>query len=449
MKLKKTAVALACAIASCVVLPLAACAGNTAEPCEHSYLSFMISEPTCTGKGLIEQTCKKCGEKIYSDIEALGHDFVDGTCTRCGISDGTAEEPGPSCEHDFVGSVVVLPSCTEKGRMVFECEKCGEKIYSDIEALGHDFVDGTCTRCGVSDGTAEEPDLSLFTDMYDAYVWAKELGYPFTEETFTEGLPGMRFTDIFVNKNGRFKVKYGWISADIGDVRVDIPVEEEPELRGSIAAIEVTGDGDVQMTDTTGVVKNFGRIEQYATIARETLTGVALNMQNCLLLLTNRGRIINAGRVLQNNSPDVSDDLLLYSELNDGTYQVCGAFDRNIKSADIAPTHMGARVMSVGIEAFSGYACLENVTVPEGVTHIKRHAFKDCTALKYAILPQSLESLHLLAFENCRSLKSIFYMGTEEQWKNVTENSNYFLEDVAVYYYGADWELSDGKPIMI
>jgi len=49
----------------------------------------------------------------------------------------------------------------------------------------------------------------------------------------------------------------------------------------------------------------------------------------------------------------------------------------------------------------------ESVIVPEGVTQIKKEAFKDCTNLKEVILPESLKNIGISAFEKCSSLSRI------------------------------------------
>ncbi|MBR0484272.1 MAG: leucine-rich repeat domain-containing protein [Oscillospiraceae bacterium] len=49
----------------------------------------------------------------------------------------------------------------------------------------------------------------------------------------------------------------------------------------------------------------------------------------------------------------------------------------------------------------------ESVIVPDGVTQIKRRAFKECTNLKRIILPESLKNIGVSAFEKCTSLKKI------------------------------------------
>ena len=53
--------------------------------------------------------------------------------------------------HEFKETITTPATCTEAGLKTFTCD-CGEGTYTEvIEALGHDFVEGVCSRCGVED----------------------------------------------------------------------------------------------------------------------------------------------------------------------------------------------------------------------------------------------------------------------------------------------------------
>jgi len=72
----------------------------------HSYVEFMVQEPTCTEYGRIEYTCE-CGAVSGSEqVEPYGHDY------------------------DCIPVVVVPPTETEQGYTEHECIICGD-IYRD------------------------------------------------------------------------------------------------------------------------------------------------------------------------------------------------------------------------------------------------------------------------------------------------------------------------------
>ena len=50
---------------------------------EHSFGEWTVTtEPTCTEKGVETRTCE-CGESETREVAALGHDYVNGECSRC------------------------------------------------------------------------------------------------------------------------------------------------------------------------------------------------------------------------------------------------------------------------------------------------------------------------------------------------------------------------------
>ena len=408
---------------------------GTAQPeptCEHEYDVTVVSEPDCTEAGSIKLVCSKCGDESVAQVPALGHKYVNGICTRCGQSDGTVS---PVCEHEYDAAMIAAPDCTEAGSIKLVCSKCGDESVMQVPALGHKYVNGVCERCGQSDGSdpdiPDDPVLLLFTDIDEAYSYSQELGYPFSETDFINGMRGMRFTEVFTNSNGHLKVKYGAISADIGDVRADISVEGAAHV-GLISSIEISKDGALLISDTTGKLVDFGRLKPFKTAFGEYLVGAAINLQNELLLLKNDGTIVKAGFISKNSSVEVVDDLLLYREYR-FSYSVDGAFNRNIEYADVAPTHLGKPVTSVASDAFAGYLSLRGVVLPEGIEQINNRAFKDCSALEYIVLPESLYRISANAFEGCSSLDNIFYCGTKTQWsalKAVLPST-----DVTVYFY--------------
>ncbi len=96
--------------------------------CDHSYES-VVTDPTCTTAGYTTHTCSKCGDK-YTDNEI------------------------PAIDHSHVESITTAATCTTAGLKTFTCS-CGDSYTEEIKALGHNYVDGVCSRC-----SAKEPVIS-------------------------------------------------------------------------------------------------------------------------------------------------------------------------------------------------------------------------------------------------------------------------------------------------
>ena len=76
-------------------------------------------------------------------------------------------------------------TCTETGLTAgSKCSVCGEVLTAQevVPALGHDFKDGKCTRCGAADPDYVAPVVNPFKDVektspyYDAIIWAADKG---------------------------------------------------------------------------------------------------------------------------------------------------------------------------------------------------------------------------------------------------------------------------------
>ena len=165
---------------------------NYKPPHVHTYQSES-KEPTCVEDGFTEKVyCSTCGEVFMQPKvkKALGHNYVDGFCTRCG-------EPEV---HQFVTIPGKQPTCTEPGYTEFVyCKICNEvqKFATPIEPLGHEYNGGdTCIRCGADHNghihtwviekykapTCQEPGLT-------EGKYCSSCGYRLTSQQFIPRIP--------------------------------------------------------------------------------------------------------------------------------------------------------------------------------------------------------------------------------------------------------------------
>ena len=152
--------------------------------CSHNWKDGeTLLEPTCTEAGKKQKVCENCGKLLEVEIPALGHNYENRVCTRCG-------EKEPGCENHTFGDWVItknatcvaegskkrtctvcgveevetMPAtgvhtygewqvtkqatCTADGIKTKTCTGCGATQSQSIAKLGHNYVNGTCTRCG-------------------------------------------------------------------------------------------------------------------------------------------------------------------------------------------------------------------------------------------------------------------------------------------------------------
>jgi DNA-directed RNA polymerase subunit RPC12/RpoP len=146
---------------------------------------------TCTEAGSYDSVvyCTECGVELSREtvtVEALGHDFevyeiVPPTCNKSGYTvykcsrcDKTYKDDPVEPEHQWDEGTVTAPTCTEKGFTTYTCLIC-ELEYVDeaswTDALGHDFVNGECSRCDAEMDAAFE-DVPVGSFYFDPVQWA-------------------------------------------------------------------------------------------------------------------------------------------------------------------------------------------------------------------------------------------------------------------------------------
>lgn len=172
------------------------------EASGHNY-NITIVLPTCTGRGYTKYECTVCGD-TYEDNQQVALDHVSGgwiiddeasctvagskheICARCGetIAKETIEASG----HDNV-TVIVAPTCTEKGYTKNICKVCGyREITAETNPESHqesDWIIGTpascvsagerykvCTVCGAT--TTTETIKATNEHKYEEIVIAPE-----------------------------------------------------------------------------------------------------------------------------------------------------------------------------------------------------------------------------------------------------------------------------------
>ncbi len=100
------------------------------ETHEHTYITKVDKEPTCTEVGSQHKECSICGEQLSAEeIPATGHQYDN-------------------------GKVTIEPTCIKKGEKTFTCSLCGEKKVEEVATIAHEtgewIVDkeATCKEAG-------------------------------------------------------------------------------------------------------------------------------------------------------------------------------------------------------------------------------------------------------------------------------------------------------------
>ena len=102
---------------------------------------------------------------IYENSTATKND--DGTITVTGDLTGIKKD-----DHSYKLETTVQPTCTTPGKRVYTCTTKGhegETYEEPINALGHEFVNGVCTRCGAPESNGGSSAVTLTVTGAGAY----------------------------------------------------------------------------------------------------------------------------------------------------------------------------------------------------------------------------------------------------------------------------------------
>ena len=86
---------------------------------------------------------------------------------------------------------------------------------------------------------------------------------------------------------------------------------------------------------------------------------------------------------------------------------------------------------------------VEDLVIPNTVTEIKPYSFIMCGSLISVLIPNSVKIIGDYAFDECYGLYSVYYMGSDVDWANISiGGSNSGLTNAIIYYY-SETEPSD------
>ena len=164
---------------------------------EHSYISSVTKQPTCTETGVKTYTCI-CNDTYTEDIPALGHDYklintVDSDCTtagnkhyECKNCNAVKDEAIPATGHSYSEwKTIKEPTYTTDGSKSRTCSKCnnvetavtnltiietnGSSIYRKTELINLSHYQKICLNAsGANYNSMGAKDCSAGILVYDS-----------------------------------------------------------------------------------------------------------------------------------------------------------------------------------------------------------------------------------------------------------------------------------------
>ena len=454
--MKRTGILLlAAALMTCGLLTLAAC--ETPDDTVHTHVFgewTTVTEPTCTQEGKLERTCA-CGAKETAPVSALGHgkeltvheNEVAATCTAKGsyeevtycavceeeLSRKRVETPAAghtagaaatciSAQVCTVCGTVLAPmlahtpgapvraeenpaTCTESGSYeeVISCTVCGGELSRKIVetlALGHDYVDGVCTRCHdvlVTEGLKFQLSADGSSYVVSDYVGlSAEVYIP----SAYEGIPVESIGDQAFSQCERMNsiVLPDTITSIGSGAFEQCPYLEEIRIPDSVTKIGSSAFSGCKRLTSIVIPDSVTFIGNYAFNGCRSLTSVSLGN----------------GLTTIENSAFESCTALTSITIPDG-------------------------VTSIGEETFWGCSGLTSIVIPDSVTSIGDYTFTYCESLTSIVIPDSVTTIGESAFWGCSSLETVYYRGSEAEWNEIEigwENDDLLNAKIVFNYTG-------------
>ena len=334
---------------------------ETAEAHVHAFGPWtVVSAATCTEDGTEVRTCD-CGEKEERPLAALRH----------------AIETDPAKE----------PTCTETGLTEGKhCSVCGEVFVAqeEIPALGHDYVNGECTRCGE---TLYSKGLK-FTSNGDGTCYVSGIG---TCKDVDVWIPPVSPEGDKVTSIGRsaFRDCTSLTSITIPDSVTSI---------GSEAFLGCSGLTSITIPDSVTNINNwtFSGCTSLNSIQVDENNTVYHSDGNCLIETATKTMLVGCKTSVIPT---------------DGSVTSIGAY-AFYSCTSLTSITIPDSVTSIGCRAFYGCTGLTIITVPDSVTSIEGNAFYCCTGLTSITIPDSVTSIEGNAFYNTG------YNNDDSNWEN-------------------------------
>ena len=391
--------------------------------------------------------------------EALGHTWVEATCTTPRTCSVCGETEGKALDHTWVEATCTTPRA---------CSVCGE---TEGEVPGHTWAEAnyqeaaTCSVCGETEGEPLTPDFVTYgiaADLKVGETYVYETGCfdnPFV--TTVGALTVLDYTVVASDETYEAKEGYAWRIATFQLAFSDYYAREYGYRYGfrweDYYNIRLHDDSGVYDDDGNGtfLVNYHGREMECRYISETLENGWQGSVAKVVIRVSVQVPVGYDGFVygFRKSTLEVPEDSYLfdiyepdsfllfrfsseddihppaqettpeeipeptpeiYSEglefaLNDAGdgYIVVGIGSCEDTEVVIPSEYEGLPVVGIGDSAFRWCTDLTSIVIPDGVTSIGDSAFIWCNGLTSIVIPGGVTSIGVNVFENCQSLTSI------------------------------------------
>ena len=307
--------------------------------------------------------------------------------------------------HEWTNYIVKQPTCTEKGLLEKLCEDCGDKKYEDLAPIGHTYQGGSCTVCGsigYSEYEAEPIPMPEGANNVAMISWEKlynikQTIYPednISFETFISLLSCGQLTNLYIDNLGLFHATAQFLN-DSQQKKFELPIiwsvgkvsptNQKESKFGNVSSVKVQID-QLIVTYSDGVQTDVGTLKNSPI----TITGFGLNPNNEIVVYYSNNTIAFVGKISEGKATETQADFI-YQPISGG-YAVVQALNYNeSKIFKIPVSHQGKPIISIADNAFAKIASTAiSIVVPDTVTTFALNAFSGLSSNTSIYFEESL-----------------------------------------------------------
>lgn len=420
---------------------------------EHTFIWIIDKQPTKAEVGLKHEECEVCHFKrnINTIISSTGHDHniehieykketctEDGNieyyyCTKCKkyfldsdlTNETTYDKLIIKAHHELNHYESLDPTCTTTGYKAYDkCINCSYTTYEEIEALGHNFVNGICSRCNTDEGSSNV--LYELNSDGTGYIVKGVLDKTVTELFIPQTYNNLKVLSIekgalegctnlekivlpFIGEtlNGKVNVHFSFIfggsSYEENSTYVPSTLKEVTILDGSVvwpySFSSCTKITNIELPNCTTSIGNYA-FEGCSSL-------IKINIPNNVTVM-GLGMLKNCKKLSALTIPFVGSILDGTSNIHFG--YIFGASSYSSNSSYVPSSLKVVKITggtSIGKYAFDDCSYLISIEIPDSVTAIGVYAFWKCSSLTSIVLPNGLTSISFGTFNGCNNLISI------------------------------------------
>ena len=150
--------------------------GDTTFTCSGIISNISSGKITVAGDATLVQEDNSYNKNTKIELEENGKIYTLGDVTVTENEDGTKTISGTPtgkkvAGHDYKVVSIVEATCTTPGKITYRCETADHSDTDEdvLAPLGHDFVDGVCTRCGAPESNGGSSAVTLTVTGAGAY----------------------------------------------------------------------------------------------------------------------------------------------------------------------------------------------------------------------------------------------------------------------------------------